>query len=324
MIQPKNGTEDLTLSITKNCETLIERTHKKAEKTLEFKLTNSRETIHFNPPVEAREDWMIGITDLQEHNSIFDITKEKNEFELYRGPLYDEHPYTTLKEKVAEVLGLSDTSPEDLEQKILGPDIIINYRKLLTEWSQTDGCYILPFRDFERYLRKLTGLNWDDIQILLKPYNAKLKTYEISSGVYTFKDLTMVRSRGFRKFFQNVHLRPDRILDKCDSILVDSCDVSLITQLTLRTDITALRFHENSFFNTILGFSPHWDFKNIATYEDYGERNRNLNTIDKIRLKCDVFDGSVLNGVRQAILYTFVLDKLLCYKVVCEPEKVHI
>ena len=32
MIRPKNETEDLSLSITKNCETLIQQTHGKPEK----------------------------------------------------------------------------------------------------------------------------------------------------------------------------------------------------------------------------------------------------------------------------------------------------
>ena len=54
MIQPKNETEELLLSKPKNCETLTERNHKKAEKTLEFKTIKSRETFHFNPPVEVK------------------------------------------------------------------------------------------------------------------------------------------------------------------------------------------------------------------------------------------------------------------------------
>ena len=46
MIRPKNGTEDLLLTITKNCEMLIEQTHRKLEQTLEFKITTPRETFH--------------------------------------------------------------------------------------------------------------------------------------------------------------------------------------------------------------------------------------------------------------------------------------
>ena len=39
-------------------------------------------------------------------------------------------------------------------------------------------------------------------------------------------------------------------------------------------------------------------------------------------MKCDVFDGSVVNGSRQPILFTFVLDKPPRYKVSCEPEAI--
>ena len=56
MIRAKIDTEDLLLTITKNCETLIEQTHRKAEETLEFKLSKSRATFHFDPPIQIRGD----------------------------------------------------------------------------------------------------------------------------------------------------------------------------------------------------------------------------------------------------------------------------
>ena len=65
VIRPKNETEDLIISITRNCETLIEQTHGKAEETLEFKMTKPREIFHFTPPVQIKGDWMIGLTDLE-------------------------------------------------------------------------------------------------------------------------------------------------------------------------------------------------------------------------------------------------------------------
>ena len=37
-IRPKNQTQDLLLSFTKNCETLIDQTQTKAQETLEFKM----------------------------------------------------------------------------------------------------------------------------------------------------------------------------------------------------------------------------------------------------------------------------------------------
>ena len=63
MIKLKIETEDLLRSITENFETLIEQTHRKAEKTLEFKLTKSKETFHFNPAIQIKGVWMIGLTD---------------------------------------------------------------------------------------------------------------------------------------------------------------------------------------------------------------------------------------------------------------------
>ena len=55
LIRVKNQTEDLLLSITKNCETHIEQTHRKAEETLEFKMNKPGETFRFNPPISVEE-----------------------------------------------------------------------------------------------------------------------------------------------------------------------------------------------------------------------------------------------------------------------------
>ena len=55
MIRPKNETETLLLSITKNCETLIEQTHRNSEETLEFKLNKSREMFQFSHQSRLKE-----------------------------------------------------------------------------------------------------------------------------------------------------------------------------------------------------------------------------------------------------------------------------
>ena len=83
MIQPKNQTEDLLLSITKNCEMLIEQTHRKPEETLEFKMTKPKETFRFKPSIQVKEIWMLGLVDLEVYISIFNITEENNKFEHY-------------------------------------------------------------------------------------------------------------------------------------------------------------------------------------------------------------------------------------------------
>ena len=86
MIKPDTETEELMLSITKNSETLIEQTHWKAEETLEFNMIKTRETFHFNPPIQIKGGWMIGLTSLEVYACIFNITEENNKFEFYKFP----------------------------------------------------------------------------------------------------------------------------------------------------------------------------------------------------------------------------------------------
>ena len=88
----------------------------------------------------------------------------------------------------------------------------------------------------------------------------------------------------------------------------------MITKLVLRNEIYTLRLNKKSFFSSVLGFSPYWDSKNYGN-ENYSEKNRDLSIINKLHLKCDVTDGSVLGGIRQAIFYSFVLDKPPVYRV---------
>ena len=70
MIRPENETEDLLLSITKNCEKLIQQTDTKREETLEFELIKPRETFHLNQPILIEGSWMIGLTSLEVNISI--------------------------------------------------------------------------------------------------------------------------------------------------------------------------------------------------------------------------------------------------------------
>ena len=75
------------------------------------------------------------------------------------------------------------------------------------------------------------------------------------------------------------------------------------------------------FFKTILGFTPHRDFKHYNQY--FGQKTVNLNTTNKIHLKCDAIDGSIVSDLRQPIHFNFALDKPSGYKVFCEPETKH-
>ena len=147
---------------------------------------------------------MIVLTSLEVYNSILNISDENNKFENYTDHSDEEVSINELKDKIAEVPNLSDISPKDLEHEIYGPDIIKTCTKLSIEKRQTDGYCILllgyaksPFRDSESYLRNLTGLDEDDLQLSFKNItNQKLSYLKVLQALTHLKICL--------KFFQEV------------------------------------------------------------------------------------------------------------------------
>ena len=320
MIRPKNETEDSLLSITKNCETIIEQTHTKPQETLEFEMIKPRQTFHFNPPIQTKEDWMFGLIDLEVYNSIFNITKENNKFKLYKFP--DEKSggisYIKVRDEIERDLGVSDITATDLQDDIIGPIIIEEYREQVTKRMKDDKYMKIlaiytssVFQDFESFLRTQIDLVEDDIKLVLDEYNSSFITYELDPGIYTFKDI----SEALFNILQSEYPGPSNVID------IEYDDITMKTKLVVRDGIIAIRFDEKSFFSTILGFTPGWDYKHSNKYTS--QKVVNLGSTNKIHLKCDCIDGSVVNGLRQPILYSFVLDKLPGYKVFSEPETIH-
>ena len=141
-IRPKNDTEDLLLSITKSCERLIEQTQKKPQEVLEFKKYKRRKIFPFNTPIPIEGFWMFGLVDLEVYNSVFNITEENNNFELY-ADIFDEFSFSELEDEVEEILYFSDNTAYHLQHENIGPRIIEAYRKLGLKKSSTDGYIIL-------------------------------------------------------------------------------------------------------------------------------------------------------------------------------------
>ena len=106
MIRARNEAEDLILSITENSETLIKQTHKKAEETLDFKLTKRRETFSLKSTTNfGLEGWsMISLTSLEAYNCIF-IKQKKKKFELFTDK-FDEFLFGELKDELEEILSV--------------------------------------------------------------------------------------------------------------------------------------------------------------------------------------------------------------------------
>ena len=155
-------------------------------------------------------------------------------------------------------------------------------------------------RDFESFLRIVVGLDEENTQLFLKQYNSNFITHELTPGIYTIRHISDT-IHTFSAHNQIIEIEYD--------------DISMKTKISLKYKggqrkfgWGTLRFNKRSFFHTLLGFEPYWYFKPNQFYHlknptvYISGKILKLSTTNKIYLKCDIIDGSVVNGLRQPIL----------------------
>ena len=158
-------------------------------------MDKSRETFHFSQPIQIQGHWMIGLTNLEVYNSIFNITEENNKFEIYRDTPTN-FQFLDLKDELEEILGIPHITREHLLDDETASRIIDEYHKLSHEKKNSGYTILLlnysrsQFRDTESYLRIRVGLDEEDIQLILKEYNSHFITYELTPGIYTIQDIS--------------------------------------------------------------------------------------------------------------------------------------
>ena len=157
----------------------------------------------------------------------------------------------------------------------------------------------------------------DGIQLILKQYNSKFASYVLSLGIYTIKDIAeVVYTMG----------------DHDGTLKFEYDDNTTKTKLILTrfgSTFGTLRFAEKDFFNTLLSFAPYWHYR--PTYVIHADspainttdKNLKSSTLNKIHLKCDIIDGSVINGISYCKLFSFLLDHPAGYKVFSERDTIY-
>ena len=144
----------------------------------------------------------------------------------------------------------------------------------------------------------------------LKYIPTKRTGYSLNSGIYEVIDLNNALK----------YILPNNV-----KVNISLDDIRL--KSNLKTNQTLL-FTNKSFFYTILGYTQSHQgplndiegFHQILAGSYKSNRPVNITGIDKIHLKCDCIQGSIMNGVREPILYSFALSSPPGYKVFKEPR----
>ena len=310
---------ELLLLIKKHTDTLIEQTRTKPQETLEFKMDKQMQTFSFNPPINLVEEgkWLLAVSSFECSNSVFNITNENNSFSIIIPGHYQSEFAKATIDELNKLLELKSLELHVAEVRKRGDKIKIGDNEYKLSDFDTQKHEILEelknakYNDLEDLVYRMQLTYNEIINILdLKYISTKRMGYSIEPNIYNVVDLN--------KTLKN--------------ILPDNVKINVtIDEGKYKTDLKinqTLIFTNKSFFYTILGFTQSHSyplddiegFYQLIPGSYKSERPINITGIDKLHLKCDCVDGSIVNGTREPILYSFALDQPPGHKIYKEPK----
>ena len=290
--------ESLLLNIAKSNQEIVENTHSKPQETLEFKMNKQKESFSFDIPLELPEKWMMGVTSLEVYNTVYNITEKNNKFKLlFTEKMLKENDVDT--QLVPNVEYLYKTSGDIEKNKKL----IVNDNAEIKTITKTDYDYLMKIID-------QINQNNKDKPIVISGIGSVTYSIEIEipPGAYELVDINNAIQQ--------------KLIDCCTFIPGDSPTfkfnieadtISMKSVLTISSSI-----HFNSELNTLLGFTK-------TRYSEGTHKSEKPVMITttvhlKVHLKCDCVDGSIVNGIREQILFSFNLSAPPGYKIIKEPN----
>ena len=309
----------MLLLIKKHTDTLIEQTKTKPKQTFEFKRKKQMQTFSFNPPINLVEEgkWLLSVSSFECTNSVFNITNENNSFSIIIPGHYQNKSDEKTIDELNEFLELKSLELHVEEVKKRGNKIKIEDKEFKLSDSDDQKNVIIEelknakYNDIEDLVYRMR-LSYDEIMDILdlKYIPTKKTGYSLNPGLYEVVDLNNTLK----------HILPDNV-----KINITIDDIRL--KSNLKTNQTLI-FTEKSFFYTILGFTrsrsyPLDDidgFYQLIAGSYKNDKPINITGIDKIHLKCDCIQGSIVNGIREPILYSFALSSPLGHKIYKEPR----
>ena len=304
--------ESLLLSIAKSNLDIVENTLSKPQETLEFKMNKQKESFSFDVPLELPEQWMMGVTSLEVYNSVYNITNKNNSFQIQltdeqlngidtKLVMNIEYLHRTKQSNfVKTVYNLMDTSFKN-KKKLLKKDldkikyIISQYKN--EEWLNID-------ENTKSLVNTIQIPSFETIDLPIMNEKIEIK---LQPGIYELTDLNTAIEQKLRYYNQaNGEFKINGL-----SINIEADTISMKSVLTTSNPI-----YFNSKLNELLGFTD----TNYIEGTHISEKPVMITTTDKAHLKCDCVDGSIVNGIREQILFSFNLSAPPGYKIIKEPN----
>ena len=290
--------ESLLLNIAKSNQEIVENTHSKPQETLEFKMTKQKESFSFDVPLELNEQWMMGVTSLEVYNTVYNITNSNNKLKiLLTDEQLIEHGVDIVLVKNIKSLYES----YNLENQEAYYEFVEKVSTIIT--NSYSGNNKLARKDFND-LKELVEANnqqYTKHPMTIPEFEVQDNSIEIElpPGVYELVDIK-------NAIKQKLH---ESDYDFKIDIIPNT--ISMKSVLTTSNSI-----HFNSRLNILLGFTK----KDYPPGTHTSEKPVMITTTDKVHLKCDCVDGSIVSGIREQILFSFNLSAPPGYKLQTIPQ----
>ena len=276
---------------------IVENTLSKPQETLEFKMNKQKESFSFDIPLDLPEQWMMGVTSLEVYNTVYNITEKNNKIKLFETEkVLKEYKFAT--EFIPKIKNLYETCDIEEIKKLIND---VKYKKVVFPNNYYD--------DLNKIINQINKNIKDKTNILdLHGIGALSDCLEIEipPGAYELVDINNAIQQ--------------EIIDSCGSLLdsdfkinIEADTISMKSVLT-----TSYSIYFNSELNTLLGFTN----KGYSAGTHTSEKPVMITTTDKVHLKCDCVDGSIVNGIREQILFSFNLSAPPGYKIIKEPNNI--
>ena len=310
---------ELLLLIKKHTDTLIEQTKTKPQETLDFKMNKQKQTFSFNPPINLIEEgkWPMAVSLFDCTNSVFNITNENNSFSIIIPGHYETEFAEKIIDDLNKLLELKSLEIHVEEVRKRGNIIKIGDKEYkLSDFDNQkyeiiEELKMVKYNDLEDLVYRMR-LSYDEIMDILdlKYIPTKRTGYSLNPGIYEVVDLNNTLK----------HILPNNVKV---NITID--EIRLKSNLKFNQ---TLIFTERSFFYTILGFtqSRFYPLDDIDSHYQLiagsykSDKPINITGIDKIHLKSDCIQGSIVNGIREPILYSFAMSLPPGHKIYKEPR----
>ena len=277
------------------------------------------QSFSFNPPKNLVEEgkWLMAVSLFDCTNSVYNLTNENNSFSIITSGHYQTESAEKTIDELNKLLELKSLELHVKEVRKRGNQIKIG-----------DVEYKLSDFDTQKneILGKLKNAKYNDLKDLVDRMQL---TYD---EIINILDLKYIPTKRTGYFIEPNIYNVDDLNKTLKNILPDSVKINIsIDERKYKTDLEinqTLIFTNKSFFYTILGFTQSHQgplndiegFYQILPGSYKSDKPINITGIDKVHLKCNVVDGSIVNGVREPILHSFALDQPPGHKIYKEPK----